>query len=331
MGSRRFTVRRLAQLVAAAAVLPLLYGLDLRLSQRGSIGWERRAVSGGLAKFGERPSATGVVILGSSTTRDWMGMAWLANLYQYPVTEIVDGHINGCHQGCTWAETRRLIAAGRHFDSAIYGLNHFQMCEHRHSKRVLQHRLVLPRGQTLDLWSMYTHAKQPQWYLARSLVAALSDTLADTAALQAKLREQTLGKPLRGRSHRWVSPHRPARERVRYCTYNDDDVRYKLTLTAALFDDLQKLANTSQVLILPDQSLSQDDPAIQQAWERHRAALTELAATRPWIELIDLTDGGPWTAERFTDGVHLGRREYQRQRQQFGRQLYQFWRKRNSR
>jgi len=308
-----------------------LYGLDLRLSQRGTIGWERRAVRGGLAKFGDRPSAQGVVVLGSSTTRDWMGMNWLANLYQVPLSQVVDGHINGCHQGCTWAEVRRLIGEGRHFGSAIYGLNHFQMCEHRHSKRVLQHRLVLPRGQTFDLWSMYTHAKQPHWYLARSLVAASSDALADTAALQAKLREQTIGKPLRGRSHRWVSPRRPARPRVRYCTYNEDDVAYKLTLTAALLDDLQQLADVSQVLLLPDQSLSQKDPAITQAWEKHRAAITELADARPWIELVDLTGRGPWTADRFTDGVHLGRREYTRQRQEFGRQFYQLWRKRNSR
>ncbi len=260
-------------------------------------------------------------MLGSSTTRDWMRLPSLAYLYQVPRDEVVDGHINGCHQTCTWAEVRNLLAQGRHFEIAFYGLNHFQMCEERHSKRILQHRMLLPRDQTLDLWRLYVYAKSPSWYIARSIVASGSDALADTAAIRAELRGDILGKPLRGQTHRWFTPKRPLPKRVRYCSYNEIDVRYKLAATRALFDDLQHLATVSHVLILPDESLSQRGPAIDEAWHAHRSALRDLAGTRPWINLVDMTQGEPWTAARFTDGVHLQRREYAQQRKRLARAL----------
>lgn len=324
----RRMARRVGYLLAACALPLLLFSLDRWVSDRGTLGWERNAVRGGLARVDKLPEASGVVVLGSSTSRDWLRMRALAFLYRIPRDQVVDAHINGCHQACTWAEVRNMLARGRHFEYAFYGLNHFQMCEEPHSKRVLQHRMLLPREQTFDLWKLYAHAKMPQWYIARSIVAAGAQGPADTAAVRAKLRYYTVGRPQPGQSHRWSTANPPSPPRVRYCSYNEDEVRYKLEATRMLFDDLKHLATVSNVMILPDESLSHTTPAITKAWAAHRKALHELAASRPWIELIDMTEGGPWTPERFTDGVHLHQHEYGGQRRRLSHAVLRSMRRR---
>ncbi|MCA9694920.1 MAG: hypothetical protein KC636_35405 [Myxococcales bacterium] len=307
--------------LCALALLPLLAWADRALSDHGALGWERNAVRGGLAKLAKQPDASGVLLLGSSTSRDFLRMAWLAAQFRVAPAEAVDGHINGCHQGCTWAEVRRLLAEGRHFEVAVFGVNLLQMCEHAHSKRVLQHRLLLPRGETLSLWRHYLRAEAPLRYVARSIFGAVSETYADTTSVQTRLREALWDKPRRGQEHRWYRRDRPATTRIRTCDYEPDAVAYKLGLTAAILDDLERLADRSYLLLLPDQSLSVEEPDVQQAWARHREAMAALTEARPWVRLVDLTGDGPWTAERFRDGVHLSRRSYARQRRQLAREL----------
>ena len=107
---------------------------------------------------------------------------------------MVPAPIKGCQQDCTWAETHRLLAQGRHFRIALYGTNQYQMCEDEHSKRVLQQLVLAPARRAPALWSSYLHTRRPLRWLGRYAFGCLSGAYADTAAVQLRLGAKWMGR-----------------------------------------------------------------------------------------------------------------------------------------
>lgn len=309
-------VLALLQWGLALALLPGLYQLDAWLSVHRTLGPERNAVRGGLQRTAKRSYASGLVVLGSSTSADWLPMHWLPRVFHLPPRQVVDGHVNGCHQGCTWAEVRRLLWQGRHFQVALFGTNQFQMCEHEHSKRVLQHRELAPPGQWWPDVETYLYAQRPLRWIARYALGELSGAYADTSAVQKRFGEPVLGNAWKRRHLRFVRPHDGAAPRV-FCPYGDDDVAYKRELSRRLYADLARLADDVYILLLPDRTLAEGDPAVEAAWERHRRLQAELVAEHPRVHLLDLTAGQAYAADDFSDAIHLQRRMRGRQRTRF--------------
>jgi hypothetical protein len=215
--------------------------------------------------------------------------------------DVLDAHINGCHQDCTWAEVRRLLAEGHHFDVAFYGTNLFQLCEYPHTKRALQQRELLPPADRLDLLRLYLHSQHPLAQVGRFVGGGISAVYADTTATQREAALRVLGRADPDRA--WVRPALEEPAQPPACAYGADEVAYKRAVSAALFADLGRLAERTYVLLLPDATLDSRDPAHVRAWERHRALHRELAQASEHVVLIDLAIAHP--AEDYTDGVHL--------------------------
>ncbi len=304
--------------------MPVLLGLwflDNALSKDRYIGWERNSVRNSAHRWAARKKAK-VVILGSSTSKDWIKPSWLAKQVGKRPGDVLDAHINGCHQGCTYAEVRRLLDRGRHFEVAFFGTNLFQLCEFAHSKRVLQQTLMLPSHDIPRLFGIYTHAEQPLQYMARFAGIKLSGAYGDTAALQRGFKEGLWGKGRRGHEHRWYRKRRPRKDKPPLsCAYSDDEVAYKWALSEALFDDLAELAERSYLLFLPDRTASLDDPDHQERWRRHRALHEAAAAARPHLEFVDLVTDGPTDPKYFRDGYHLSSKGMKLQRALFEKRM----------
>lgn len=306
----------LVQWTLALALVPGLVWLDRELSDDGTLGRERHAVRGGLMRIAERPDADGVVILGSSTSRDWIAIHWLPRVFGEEPQDVLDAHVNGCHQGCAWAEVRRLLAQGRHFRVALFGTNQFQMCEEEHSKRVLQHRELAPEGDVLPDLLAYLHAQRPLRWIARHAFGTLSGVYADTLSVQKKLGDPILGKASRRANRAFIRPVSDAHRTV-WCPYSDRDIAYKRALSRRLYVDLARLADETFILLLPDRSLVEGGPQVQAAWERHRQVQRELVAEHESLHLLDFTAGQQYSHDDFKDPVHVTMRHGGRMRARF--------------
>jgi hypothetical protein len=234
--------------------------------------------------------------------------------------EVVDAHINGCHQDCTWAQVRRLLAEGRHFQSAVFGTNQFQLCEHAHSKRVLHQRMLVPVRDVGALLVRYGRAAEPMTYAARFFGGALLESYADTAVLQRRWANAAFGAPRAQAAHRWVRPTSPPRGEPLLCAYGPGDVDYKQGFSAALLDDLGRLSDVVYLLLLPDESLELNEPRVHIAWAKHRALHRALVAGRAQVALVDLATGeGARARSHFRDGVHVNSEGARLQRALFQR------------
>ena len=88
-------------LIYVVPVLALLWAADNWLTDDHYVGWERNSVRNSLHRW-ERDTRAKVAIMGSSTSKDWLPGSYLERLLGLKRGDIVDAHINGCHQGCTW-------------------------------------------------------------------------------------------------------------------------------------------------------------------------------------------------------------------------------------
>lgn len=299
-GEKRTPARGILAALNVIALLAALWWADQVFSAGGVAGGERKAVRGAFARM-RSSRADRVVLFGSSTSRDWLPPWSLAAIFGVGIDDVLDAHINGCHQDCTWAQVRHMLAQERHFDVAFYGTNLFQLCEHPHTKRALQQRELLPARDRLDLLRLYAHSRHPLAYLGRFVGGAVSAVYADTTATQREAARRLLGRENPDRS--WVrAPSDEPREPPR-CGYEEDEVAYKRAVSRALYTDLGRLADRTFVLLLPDASLLSSDPADVRAWEAHRDMHRELASEHPHVVLIDLAIPRP--VEDYTDGVHL--------------------------
>ncbi len=284
-----------------------LWVIDGWLTKDGYAGWERNSVRNSERRWDPRPKA-GAVILGSSTSKDWLPASLVERLLGLPRGQVVDAHINGCHQGCTWAEVRRMLQRGHHYDVAFFGTNAFQLCEFAHSKRVLQQALMVPRVDVPRLFGIYAHAEQPLQYVGRFVGMQISQAYGDTAWVQGEFLRRLAGPGKRGQSHRWARPRGPAGEAPPTCDFDDDAIALKRAFSEGLLDDLQQLADHVYLMLLPDRTLGDPEPIRRAAWEKHVALHRALADAREGVTLIDLVTDGVTDVRKYRDGFHLNNR-----------------------
>jgi len=294
-----------------------LWMLDNGLSFDRYVGWERNAVRSSTMRW-EQGKRAKVAIFGSSTSKDWLPASLAARVTGVRTRDVLDAHVNGCHQGCTWASVRTLLRLERRYEVAFFGTNLFQMCENAHSKRILQHQIMTPAADAGRLMRLYGRAEQPLNYAGRYIGMTLSGAYGDTASLQRWLAEDLYGEAKKGRQHRWARRRLPTtKKRQASCRYAPEDVAFKAAVSEALFDDLSRIAKHVFVLLLPDPTAGLDDPEHRRRWAAHRALHRRLADARPRVTLIDLTDGGVVEPEGFRDAIHLERGAMGRQRALF--------------
>lgn len=303
-------MRHLLYIVPA---LLALWFIDHRISQDDYAGWNRNSIRNTHRRWENardgvrrRVDKMEIALLGSSTSVDWLRPDYAAKLLKVDQRKVLDAHINGCHQTCTWSSVRLLLKRGWHFKRAFFGTNQFQICESPHSKRILQHSDQLPTEDLPALLALYSHAERPLLYMGRFLGNTLSGAYGDTEVPRKGLARRLFGRPPRGRDHLWYRDTPPARgpDEV-YCDYTPAHVAYKLAATEALLDDLGVLADEVFLMLLPDPTLSSADPEKQAAWAAHRAAHQALADARPYVTLLDLSQGGADHHGQFRDSIHL--------------------------
>lgn len=307
----------------AAYALPMLCALwilDNALSEDRYVGWERNSVRNSERRWAQRPKAK-VAILGSSTSKDWIDPRWLARVVGVKPNEVLDAHINGCHQGCTLAEVRRLLQRGHHFEKAFFGTNQFQLCEYPHSKRVLQQQMMTPAVAVPSLFATYLSAAQPLLYVGRFTGMTLSGAYGDTAALQNRWATGLFGRTDRRNAHRWFREKVTSSKPDESCPYGEDEVALKRAMTEALLDEMAALADHTFLMFLPDRTLSADDDAYDGRWAAHRALHERLAAARPHVTFVDLVDGGVVGRRDYRDSIHLRPEAMGRQRALFQARL----------
>jgi len=303
-------------LLYIAPVMLALWFLDSAISEDRYVGWERNSVRNSAHRW-HANKTNQVILLGSSTSVDWARPHYIGKLLGVSGRKVLDAHINGCHQGCTYAEVRYLLQRERHFKTAFYGTNLFQICEYEHSKRSLQHEMMLPTRDIPRMFALYARAEQPLNYMARFIGNELSGAYGDTAILRHQWTQALFGEAERGQEHRWIRAERPPRAPFVTCDYAPEHVAYKKAVSEALLDDLGALADQVFLMLLPDETLSSPDPAIRAAWIKHRALHRELAAARPHVTLIDLTEGGARDRRHFRDGFHVNKTGMRLQQRRF--------------
>lgn len=298
-----------------------LWFVDQVLSRDRSVGWERNAMRGYEWRW-TKADGRSVILLGSSTAVDWLTPEYLAPLLNVPRPQLLDAHVNGCHQDCAHAIVRRAAQEDRHYELAIVGVNQFQQCDDLHPKRILQQHTLLPTRDLPRALALHARGEQPLLAAGRFLGNTLSGAYGDTNFLQGEWRDELLGEHDPKQAHRWYTPIAPPRRAPPFCDYAPARVAYKLAVTAAMLDDLGALSDRVVLVLLPDVSLARlADPAVAEPWRRHREAHRKLAADRPHVTLIDLSDGGAREPADFTDGVHLSKRGMPIQQRLFAQEL----------
>lgn len=262
----------------------------------------------------ERQREASVIALGSSIAKDWLPNAVLAKVTGARPRDVVDAHIPGCHQACTWAQVRRLILRERRYRAAFFGVGQYQLCEHPHSKRVLQHQLLTPAIDVPRLFALYTTAEQPMQYMARYLGMSVLGSYGDTQPTQSRLSRALFGRTDRRRSHRWYRPRVQREEVLQSCAYGDADIAFKRAVMERLLDDLRVIAKDVFLMAVPDRTMGLSDPEHRRRWAEHMALLRALADARPGVHLVDLVTDGLSEAHHFRDGLHLAKAYMPRQR-----------------
>ncbi|MFN3198776.1 MAG: hypothetical protein ACE366_10255 [Bradymonadia bacterium] len=309
-------------------IIPTLLALwfvDQRISQDDYAGWNRNSVRNSIRRWANARDAVRrktrdmeIALLGSSTSVDWLRPGYIAKLKGVDHRKVLDAHINGCHQTCTWSSVRLLLERGWHFKTAFFGTNQFQLCEYPHSKRILQHAAQMPSSGVPALFEVYASAEQPLLYMGRYLGNRVSGAYGDTEVPRKGLARAWFGNPRRGRDHLWYRTDRPKKgpDEV-FCDYAPEHVAYKLAASEALLDDLGRLADHVYLLLLPDPTVSSDDPEKLEGWAKHRAAHQALAEARPNVTLVDLTVDGAQQRSQFRDSIHLNKAGMKVQQQRF--------------
>ena len=284
-------------------------------------GWERNSVYNSQRRWANQPRAK-LAIMGSSTSKDWLPGRTLTQWFGLKRGEVLDAHINGCHQGCTWAQVRAMKRQRRRFKYILYGTNQFQMCEDVHSKRVLQQQMMLPRSDIPHLFSLYLDAQQPLQYMARFMGMNLSGAYGDTRIAQTDVQRRLLGRGRRGHEWRWIHPRPKKRvRRVNTCDYHPDHVAYKESISRALYRDMAQMGQRVFIMLLPDPSVAM--PQYSEVWARHRAFQEALTQQYPNVYLIDLVNDGAQNWSQFRDAIHLHKRAMPHQLNLFKTRLNQ--------
>lgn len=291
----------------ALYIIPFIVGvwyLDNLASKDRTIGWERNSVFDARKRLRES-KARDTILLGSSTSVDWLRPALVEKLFRLPPGAVVDAHVNGCHQGCTFSQVKGLLQQRKHYKKAFFGTNEFQLCEEDHSKRIMQHQMMLPAEDLPELFLVYTEARQPLRNIARYVGITASGVYGDTNFLRRKWSHKWIGVPRRGRDHHWYKKKRSRNYTDHWCGYAEEDVAYKIAFSKALYSSMLRLADDVFIMLLPDQTLSENDPEKRRVWKHHRKIHQEIADTDEHLHLIDLSTNGASLPRHFRDGYHL--------------------------
>lgn len=313
--------------LSCAAVLLAFVALDFWLSYGRQAGWERNTVRNALARIEGQPTAK-VAIFGSSTSKDWLPSEKLADWLGVEAQDVLDAHINGCHQDCTWAELRAFLRLGRRFEATFIGTNLFQLCEFEHTKRILQQSMMTPAADLPALLWSYRHAQRPLRSTGRLLGIGLSGSYGDSTMIRRRL-TMTLNRIWRPVEEPTLPPAAWATKRPLpstsapplSCAYGPDDIALKRAYSEGILDMLSQMSTHVFLLLLPDRTLSLDEPEHQRRWAEHRALHEALAAARPQVHLIDLVSDGPAAPALYRDGFHLNERGIAQQQALFEARL----------
>jgi hypothetical protein len=296
------------------------------LSRGRTAGHERNTILGSKSRWAHADRAK-VIILGSSTTAELLRPHRIARLLKRRGGEVISGHVNGCHHGCTWAEVQaieeRFVERAsyrpekkrpRHrFDHVFLGANLFQQCEHAHSKRVLQQISLVPATQLPALFGLYLQADSPLRYMGRALGMFASGAYGDTQAAKHRL---GLTKAFRTPHHRWYTKKRPKKRGPQTCDYETAS-GLKPAFSRALIADLARLSKRVTLVLLPDRALSAGDPDQLAQLPAFRQMMTDWAAEHPNVDLVDLVRDNPAKARDYRDDIHFRRERIKQQRALF--------------
>lgn len=291
--------------VSLAVTIALLVVVDGALSEHGTAGPEREIVRSTMERVAKNRDAR-IFTFGCSTR---LNDRALSRALGVPKETIVDGHMGGCHQGCSYAELRALLREGRHFERAFFTYNLFESCEHDHSKRTLQQQMLLPVDETPALFGHYLHAQHPFRLIGRALFSSASGAYADSNDVRRRASAWLFGKEDAKKVPRLAFATVPAAAPwMPSCTYEDDEITLKTSFTDAILDDMTKVADHAYLVIVPDRTLFVPEHA--ERWVKYREGARAFIARHPEITLIDLTDPKDLSWDHFRDGVHLNARGF---------------------
>jgi len=183
--------------------------------------------------------------------------------------------------------------------------------------------MLTPTTAIPALLDHYRHSKEPLKYAGRFMGVLLSEAYADTRAVKNYWGHKWLGAPHAKKKDAWIRPpdKSPPQPEIRSCDYSMENIALQLGFTQGIMDDLQHLSSMTYVMLLPEKSIALDDPEHTRRWAEHVKTHRQLAAERPWIEIIDLTQGGASTLRDFRDDLHVARRAFGKQRRVFENEL----------
>jgi hypothetical protein len=299
-----------------AAFFAGLYTLDQWLAAsppKGPLARSRRSANETMFRRVEARSAARVAILGQSTSGHWLRGHTLAGLLGLELEDIADAHISACDFTCSYAQARRLLAEGRHYERVFFGANLYQMCERDHAWDVFTPLALMPARELPSLLAVWLHGHKPLRYYGRAMVMAVSSAFGDTVHSRNRLREHfELPTPAAAsKAASWASVPRRAPVLVPPCAYEPDDIALKTEAVERLLVSLTELADEVFYIALPDRSLS--DPRLAGTWARFLAHQRELADSVPRVRFVDMVTEGPRAASEYDDGVHLNKRGARRQ------------------
>jgi hypothetical protein len=253
----------------------------------------------------KKPNAD-VAIMGQSTIAKWLlDGDRFARMYKLPKSEVVGAQIGGCDYTCSFAEARRLLAAGEHWKQIYYGANLYQMCEDPWSWRVFTPLALIPWRDFPDLLLLWGHAQRPLSYYGRVIGMGVSNAYDDSIAARERLAD-TLGLPRPKKSRfqpSWARPIRNPKNWSPACNYEPDEIALKTAAVQRLLPDLTRLADQVYYLVLPDRSSGERKyRAAFQRFVEHQRALVHAV---PGVVFVDLVTDGAWERGDYIDGAHL--------------------------
>jgi hypothetical protein len=248
------------------------------------------------------------LILGSSTTGQWLDSRFLARTLKVPRGRILGATLSGCYASCSWNVVRQLRAAGRRFEQAYIGISHYQTCERPTRKRIYEATTGLPLRDWPLAFQAFALGQRPAETFARFWGVQLSTAYADAFFAQSFYAKAAFGRPSADGAHRWASDgKRPGSKGSTwrpYCGYEDAEVRFEQAVLHRLMDDLGAIARRTFVIVLPDRELAKGGADVKARWAKHRAFLRGLENDHDHVTLVDLSRGKHVRTRNFRDGVH---------------------------
>jgi hypothetical protein len=300
---RRWRAWPLRVLLPVAVALGLLVFVDRAIGRHENGGPYRVEIPRPIDAV-RRARKAGHIVLGCSTSN------WFAGALQYGWrlgnADVVDAHMSDCLQSCTMAEARHLVALGRHFQTATFGVNTFEYCEAYRERRSMQEVELMPLEDSLELARVYWHADDPLRYAGGWLMNHVSTVYGNTMWLQRHTRKLWFGnEALNGRWFRRDQAPPGTRKESFLCDYAGTDRDFGKAATRGALRALEALADRVQLVVLPDKQNSADTPEARAVRELFAREHRELVAEFERVDLIELLDPALTQQALFRDGAHL--------------------------